>query len=207
MNPADHYLQMLFNLGITASYGFNNFFPSIVQGFNMGSRTTTLLLTAPPYVLGAICSLFVCNNSDRRKERGYHIIGGVAIAVIGFIVSASSLQQAARYAAAFLYIGGLFSVNPLVFAWCLSTLSKTPEKRAASAAIVNVFGHLGNIMSPYFFPSTDAPRYLMAMLIMMAMAVLTVVMALAVKFTLIRENKKLKAESEERGVIYNPYTL
>lgn len=108
---------MLFNLGITASYGFNNFFPSIVQGFNMGSRTTTLLLTAPPYVLGAIASLFVCHSSDRRKERGYHIIVGVAVAIVGFIVSAASLQQAARYTAAFLYIGGLFSVNPLVFAW------------------------------------------------------------------------------------------
>lgn len=198
---------MFFNLGITASYGFNNFFPSIVQGFNMGSRTTTLLLTAPPYVLGAICSLFVAASSDRRKERGYHIIAGVGVAIIGFIVSASSLQQAARYTAAFLYIGGLFAVNPLVFAWCLSTLSKTPEKRAASAAVCNVFGHLGNIMSPYFFPSTDAPRYLMAMLIMMSMAVLTIVMAMVIKFMLIRENKKLKRESEERGVLYNPYTL
>jgi drug/metabolite transporter superfamily protein YnfA len=197
---------MLFNLGITASYGFNNFFPSIVQGFGMGTRTITLLLTAPPYLLGAICSLFVCWNSDRMKERGFHIIGGVSVAIVGFIVSAASLQQAARYAAAFLYIGGLFSVNPLVFAWCLSTLAKTPEKRAASAAIVNVFGHMGNIMSPYFFLQ-DEPRYLPAMLTMMAMAVLTVTMALVTKFVLIRENKKLKMTSEERNVAYNPYTL
>ena len=89
----------------------------------------------------------------------------------------------------------------------MSTLSKTPEKRATSAALVNVFGSLGNIMSPYFFPGSDAPRYLMAMLIMMSMAVLTVVMALTMKFALIRENKKLKVDSENRGVIYNPYTL
>lgn len=89
----------------------------------------------------------------------------------------------------------------------MSTLSKTPEKRAASAAIVNVFGHCGNIMSPYFFPSSDAPRYLMAMLIMLGMAVLTIIMALSTKFVLVRENRKLRVESEERGVIYNPYTL
>lgn len=198
--------QMLFNLGITASYGFNNFFPSIVAGFDMGTRTITLLLTAPPYLLGAILSLLVCWNSDRMKERGFHIIGGVSVAIIGFIVSAASLQHAARYAAAFLYIGGLFSVNPLVFAWCLSTLAKTPEKRAASAAIVNVFGHMGNIMSPYFFLQ-DEPRYLPAMLTMMAMATLTVTMALVTKYILIRENRKLKTDSEARGVAYNPYTL
>lgn len=198
---------MIFNLAITASYGFNNFFPSIVQGFNMGSRTLTLVLTAPPYFFGAFVSLFVCYSSDRNKERGYHIIGGVAVAVVGFIISAASLATAARYTAAFLYIGGLFSINPLVYAWALSTLSSTPEKRAASAAIVNVFGHFGNIMSPYFFPSTSAPRYLMAMLLMMAMAVLTVVMAVTVKFALIRENKKLRRDAETRGVACNPYTL
>lgn len=198
---------MLFNLGITAAYGFNNFFPSIVQGFNMGSRTITLLLTAPPYVFGAVVSLFVCYSSDRRKERGYHIIGGVSVAVVGFIVSAASLQTAARYTAAFLYIGGLFSVNPLVYAWALSTLSSSPEKRAASAAIVNVFGHCGNIMSPYFFPENSAPRYLMAMLIMMGMAALTVTMACAVKLALKRENKKLRQDADSRGVVFNPYTL
>jgi hypothetical protein len=173
----------------------------------MGSREVTLLLTAPPYLLGAAASLLVCWDSDKRKERGYHIISGVGVAIVGFIISAASLQQAARYTAAFLYIGGLFSVNPLVYAWCLSTLSKTPEKRAASAAIVNVVGHMGNIMSPYFFPSTDGPRYLMAMLCMMSMAVLTVAMAMITKFVLIRENKKLRKETDERGVTYSPYTL
>jgi hypothetical protein len=198
---------MLFNLGITASYGFNNFFPSIVQGFNLGTRTITLLLTAPPYLFGAIVSLFICYNSDRLKERGYRIIGGVGVAVVGFIISAASLATAPRYMAAFLYIGGLFSVNPLVYAWALTTLSQTPEKRAVSAAVVNVFGHFGNIMSPYFFPSTDSPRYLMAMLLMMAMAVLTVLMESSVKFALIWENKNFRETSERRGAAYNPYTL
>lgn len=172
----------------------------------MGTRTLTLLLTAPPYFFDAIMSLVVCYSGDRRKERGYHIIGGVSVAVIGFVISAAFLVQAARYKAAFLYIGGLFSVNPLVYAWAVSTLSATPEKPAAAAAVVNVFGHFGNIMSPYFFPFTSAPRYLMAML-MMAMAVLTVVMAGSVKFALTGENKKLKGDSERRRVVYNLYTL
>jgi drug/metabolite transporter superfamily protein YnfA len=198
---------MLFNLTATASYGFNNFFPSIVQGFNMGSRTVTLLLTAPPYVFGAICSLFVCYNSDKRKERGYHICIGLSVAIIGFIVSATTLAQAARYTAAFLYIGGIFSINPLIYAWLLSTLQQTPEKKAASAAVVNVFGHFGNIISPQFFPASDEPRYLMAMLLMMSMAIVAAVMSGVVKITLIRENKKLRRDADARGVKYNPYTL
>ncbi|SPJ87852.1 uncharacterized protein FTOL_12321 [Fusarium torulosum] len=43
-------------------------------------------------------------------------------------------------------------------------MSQTPEKRAAAGAIVNIFGHLGNVISPYFFPDKDQPRYTMAMI-------------------------------------------
>jgi membrane protein insertase Oxa1/YidC/SpoIIIJ len=89
----------------------------------------------------------------------------------------------------------------------MTTLSRTPENRATSATIVNVFGHFGNIMSPYFFPTTDAPRYLIAMLCMASMAVLTVVRALSTKFVVKRESKKLKVAAEETGMMYNPYTL
>jgi hypothetical protein len=77
---------MFFSMGITAAYGFNNFLPSIVQGFGFGARTTTLLLTAPPYLLAAIASLFICHTSDRRKQRGYHIMAGVAVTIIQFII-------------------------------------------------------------------------------------------------------------------------
>jgi hypothetical protein len=38
------YRQVGMNIGISAAYGFSNFFPSIVRGFGY-SNTTTLLLT------------------------------------------------------------------------------------------------------------------------------------------------------------------
>jgi hypothetical protein len=71
----------------------------------------------------------------------------------------------ARYAMTFLYAAGCFSVNTLQYTWAVPTLSQTPKKRAAAGAIVKIFGHLGNVYSPYFFPDRDAPRFTMAMIL------------------------------------------
>lgn len=200
------YIFIFMNIFMTSSYGFNNFFPTMVRGFGLGSSTIALLLTAPPYVLGTAVSFFVAWSSDRKKERGYHIMTNNCISITGFIISVATLNTAARYTAAFLYTAGSFSANALVYTWAVSSLSQTPEKRAAGGAIVNICGHLGNVMSPYFFPDSDSPRYTMAMILQIVFAGLTFCMAFGSKTYLKRQNKKLKVVADETGGYYNPFT-
>lgn len=119
----------------------------MVQGFGVGNRTISLLLTAPPYILGTAVSFLVAWSSDRQKERGFHIMANNCCAIVGFIISVATLNTAARYTAAFLYTSGSFSANALVYTWAVSSLGQTPEKRAAGGAIVNICGHLGNVVS------------------------------------------------------------
>jgi hypothetical protein len=114
----------------------------------MGSTTITTLLTAPPYFMTA---MFAAWNSDRLKERGWHITGPMIVTVVGYIISVASLSPAARYTASFLYIGGSSSANPLVITWAVSTLGRTPENRAAGTAVVNVMGFIGNLVTPFSF--------------------------------------------------------
>lgn len=128
-----------------SAYGFNNFYPSIVRGFNLGSNTITLVCTAPPYLVGALITFAMAYNSDRMSERGWHIILSMIVAIIGFVISVATLNVPARYFASFLYIAGCFTGNSLVFAWGASTTSQTPEKRACATAIINVLGQAGNI--------------------------------------------------------------
>lgn len=194
------------NICMTSSYGFNNFFPTMINGFNLGDRTTGLALTAPPYILGTIVSFIVAWSSDRKQERGFHIMINNCCAITGFIISVATLNTAARYTAAFLYTSGSFSANALVYSWAVSTLSQTPEKRAAGGAIVNICGHLGNVMSPYFFPDTDAPRFTMAMILQIVFAGLTLCTAFGSKTYLRRQNKKLKTVADSDGIVYNPFT-
>jgi hypothetical protein len=186
-----------------SAYGFNSFFPTIVKGFKLGNTTLTLILTAPPYLIATATAFATAWSSDRRKNRGYHIAIPQAVACIGFIISVATLNNAARYAAAFLYICGCFSSNAMVFSWASSTLNQTPEKRACATAIINLLSQLGNIWSPYFFPASDGPRYIKANLLMMAFSALSVATCVFMRFSLQKANKKLR----ESGDGINLFTL
>ncbi|QKD59400.2 major facilitator superfamily domain-containing protein [Fusarium oxysporum Fo47] len=130
-----------------SAYGFNYFYPAIVRGFNLGSRTITLVCTAPPYLLGAFISYFIAWHSDRKAERGWHISGAILFAIVGFIISAATINIPARYVAS----------------WAASSVGQTPTKKACATAIINVTGQLGTIWSPYFFDSNDEPSIITMM--------------------------------------------
>ena len=124
---------MWMNLVMTAGYGFNFFFPTLISGLNIGNNITALLLTSPPYLLGAVLAMSIAWNSDRLRERGYHMLGALLAAIVGYIITLSTTNIAARYAATFFYCPGAFAANALVYSWAMSTLSATPEKRPPAA--------------------------------------------------------------------------
>jgi len=194
------------NIFISAAYGFSNFFPAIVRGFGYESRTTILLLTAPPYIFASIWGLANSWHSDKTDERGYHYAVPMLVGIGGYVICLATTAAPAQYAASFMYIGGMFTAYPLLLSWIAITLSKTPEKKAASIAVVSVLGQIGNTVSPYFFISSDEPRYRLAFLLMMGSAALSVGLALLLKFCLRRSNMKKLANARENGTAYSPYS-
>ncbi len=189
-----------------AAYGFANFYPTIVQGFNLGSTTITLLLTAPPYLLASIISFFVSYSSDQRNERSLHIAIPMSVAVVGFVISVATTNAAARYAASFLFITGCFCGNGLVYGWVGNVLNQTPEKKAIASAVINVLAQLGNVMSPYFFRSQDQPRYVLAMILLIVFAGLSGITSLLLKWDLTRANRRLREEAERNGTTAKLFT-
>ncbi|KAF2622144.1 MFS general substrate transporter [Macroventuria anomochaeta] len=197
------YRTWVFSLMLCANhsaYGFNNFFPTIVKGFGLGSRTITLVCTAPPYLIGTLISFAIAFSSDRNKERGFHISIPLCVAAAGFIITVATLNVPARYFASFLYIGGCFGSNAIVYTWAASTLNSTPAKRACGTAIVNIMSQMGNIYSPYFFRPQDAPRYIPAMLLMMGFSIVSICTCIFMKTSLRRANRKLLKQEEETGI-------
>lgn len=192
------------NIGISAAYGFSNFFPSIVRGFGY-SRTVTLLMTAPPYIFAAIGSLINAWHSDRTTERAFHFAGPIACATIGFFICLGTSNRNARYGASFIYVGGMYFSNPLISTWTSNTMGRTPEKRAISVAAVNVLGQIGNIIAPYFFVEADEPRYQLAFILMTVMAYIACSSAVGLKLYLRRSNKKLEKRATENNTVYQPY--
>lgn len=131
----------------------------------------------------------------------------MAVAAVGFIISVATLNVPARYFASFLYVSGCFAANSIVYSWAASSVSQTPEKRACATAIINLVGQFGNIWSPYFFDEADSPRYVQAMILMIAFSAASIVACGVMKWTLNRDNKTLLERFTGTGVTPNLYTL
>jgi FtsH-binding integral membrane protein len=156
--------------------------------------------------MGAILAMSIAWNSDRMRERGYHMLGALTAAILGYIITLSTTNIGARYAATFFYCPGAFAANALVYSWAMSSLATTPEKKAAGGAAVNVVGHIGNVVSPYFFLERERPTYRIAFIIMMVFIALSIATVFSTKVYLKRINRKLKKLADETGEAYNPYT-
>ena len=63
-----------------------NFFPSVVSGLGF-PRTTTLLLTAPPFILCVFTMLANGFHSDRQQERFLHIVAPLVITLAASIIA------------------------------------------------------------------------------------------------------------------------
>lgn len=62
-------------------------------------------MSAPPWVFSCLFSLCVALSSDRYQEKFWHIVGPVCMGLVGFIISMSTSNTAARYVALFLQAG------------------------------------------------------------------------------------------------------
>ena len=72
------------------------------------SRTITLVLTCPPYLLSAFVSVAVSWSSGRFNERTWHITLSKAVAIVGFIIGTVTLNTGARYFAMVLFVGATY---------------------------------------------------------------------------------------------------
>ncbi|KAI1475865.1 MFS transporter [Daldinia eschscholtzii] len=181
---------------------FNAFFPTVAKTLGYDD-TVTLLLTCPPFVLAGIGSVLVGWSSGRLNERTWHITATLSIAIIGFVIAASTLNTAARYVACFIFPVGAFSANSVVVGWASSTLSQTEEKRAVVLAITNVFGHIGYIYGAYLWPDSDEPRYGIGFGASAGFALLSIGCAWVVRTLLVQENRKIRASSLENVNLYS----
>jgi multisubunit Na+/H+ antiporter MnhG subunit len=109
------------------------------------STTITLVLTCPPFLLAGAAGIATGWSSGRMHERTWHITGGLLVAIVGFVIAASTLNTAGRYVACFIFPIGAYSVNSVIIGWASSTLSQTKEKKAVVLAMTNVGGQIGKL--------------------------------------------------------------
>lgn len=184
-----------------AANGFKNFFPTAVETLGF-SQTITLVLTCPPYLIAGIISVLWAASSGRRNERTWHITAAKAVAVFGFVLGCATLNTGARYFAMVVFAIGTYAVNSIILGWVGNTCGQTKEKKASALAIVNTVANASFIWTPYLWPSSDAPRYTIAMSSSAAFSIACASSAWAMKLILKRQNKKLRQSSDETTLFY-----
>lgn len=184
-----------------AANGFKNFFPTAVEtlGFN---QTITLVLTCPPYLIAGFTSIAYSWHSGRMNERTWHITVAKATAIFGFILGFATLNTGARYFAMVVFSIGTYAVNSVILGWVASTCGQTKEKKACSLAIVNTIANVSFIWTPYLWPSSDEPRYTIAMTSSAAFSFATAAGAWVMKFWLIRINRKIRQTDNEATLLF-----
>ena len=105
---------------ITTGAGLVVFFPTVVATLGFSTRKLpdlqlleqkkridmssgiTYVLTAPPYLLAVVTTIYVCHRADLSGQRSYYMVGTLAVVLIGLVILASSLNTGARYVSLFL---------------------------------------------------------------------------------------------------------
>lgn len=199
-DPKLYVLCFMQNMHLSAC-SFNNFFPTVVGALGF-SRTITLVLTCPPYLVSGFVGYAVGLTSGKFNERTWHITVCMGAALIGFIVSCITLNHAARYISCFLFASGAYAVNSVILGWVSATLGQTTEKKAVSLSIVNVFANASYIYTPYLYPKSDGPKYVTAMGANSGFAFATIASAWVFRVWLQAANRKIRKSNDEARVLY-----
>ncbi|KAL4075885.1 MFS general substrate transporter [Scleroderma citrinum] len=182
---------------LNASLSFGNFFPTLAATMGFGP-TITLLLCAPPWIVGVATSFLVMRHSDTVEDRFWHITGPVSTGIIGFVLAISTINTAVRYLSLFFMTQATVSYIVLL-AWVSNSIPEPSSKRAVAMAFVNATSAgLGNIGSSYLWLAAWGPSYAKSYLVCILMSLTTILMLWIYRQHLVRLNSK--AECNERAL-------
>ena len=165
------------------------------------SSTNAQLLSAPPYIAGAISSVIFSQISDRFYWRMPFVVIPFSLVVIAFSVMLSlqgdfENRVGAAYTAVVIACVGIYPAMPAAVAWVGNNLA--PASRRAVGLALNIsVGNLGGIMGSYMFFESDAPSYNIGFGLSLAFALAGLVSALAAEAAFMVGNRRKAGMSPE----------
>jgi ACS family tartrate transporter-like MFS transporter len=142
--------QLALQQGLTLSaglYALSFWLPQIVKEFSGLGDMGVGLITAVPYLTGAVAMVVVGARSDRSGERWLHIAACSLAAAIGFVASALVHTPVLALAALSLATAGVMSaMGPF---WALPGTFLSGAAAAAGIALVNSLANVMGFATPY----------------------------------------------------------
>ncbi|WP_263263727.1 MFS transporter [Pseudomonas sp. RIT-PI-S] len=142
-------LGLIYFLIQVASYGLNFWAPQLIRSAGTESPTLIGLLTAIPYVCGAICMVVVGRLSDASGERRKYAAGLVVIGAVGFFLAGLFATHTPLLVVSLGLLGaGVVASIPAFWALPSRLLAGAGAGAAGGIALINTLGQLGGIVSP-----------------------------------------------------------
>ncbi|KAF2786607.1 MFS general substrate transporter [Melanomma pulvis-pyrius CBS 109.77] len=187
-------LLIFCNLLSQAQGSIANYFPSLVASLGF-SRTISLVLTAPPYILAGVVYYWLMWYSDRKNTAYPIILVCISIAICMYIIPMATLNTGARYFS--MMILPFASVGPqlVLYKTINLHLARPTSKRAAASALVNAIGGTSNIWASYLYYAP--PQFFAAFGTLMGCAFLFAATITVYRWFVRRENARMDSGSPE----------
>jgi ACS family tartrate transporter-like MFS transporter len=131
-------------------YGLVLFLPQIVSRFGVGVGTNGLI-SALPFVAGAVAMVLWGLHSDRTGERHLHAAAACLLTFAGLAVCIFLQDPILTMIAIILSQMGQSSIAPTF--WTLPTAMLSGTAAAGGIALINAVGNLGGFLGPYMMGS------------------------------------------------------
>jgi len=198
------YLQALvFWSNVVPNYGLKFNIPTIITGMGFES-TTAQLLSAPPYICGAVAAVLSGLYADKVQWRLPFVVGHQLCLVVAFAVLfsfAAEIQNnvALCYVMVVLACVGMYPIIPANNSWTINNLAGA-EKRAMGIAFMIMIGNCGGFAGSFVFINTEAPRYQTGYGSVLGFATTGVAAAFTLEFLYWSHNKRNANVTEEEAV-------
>jgi MFS family permease len=208
LDPKIYLFFLLSTLNNIPNGGISNFGTIIIQGFGFSTLETTLMQIPYGFIIAAsiLTCVFLNNHISRKgaQTRCYFILlfllpniaGAFGLAFLGTDNKAGRLicyYLTGPYTAAFVLILSLQTAN-----------TGGHTKKVVTSAVLFLGYCTGNIAGPFFYKTSQSPRYELGIWSMIVCHLIEVVVVLVLRLLLSRENKRRdklqgvgESESEE----------
>ncbi|KAK8060103.1 hypothetical protein PG996_010033 [Apiospora saccharicola] len=183
---------------IVLGQSFEDFLPSIMGTFGF-YKTNTYLLQAPPYVFAYMLTIGISWSSGRHLEHCWHMVGSMALCLVGAVIMISTLSLGPRYFSLFLLYGGPFVALNLQISWETAVVPRPRTKRAALIAIANCVSSVSHWFTPYFVLRSQEPRYQTGGGVIVAGCGLAIVSCIVTRWWCVKKNKEIEKRENETG--------
>ncbi|KAH6685921.1 major facilitator superfamily domain-containing protein [Plectosphaerella plurivora] len=158
-SPVTLSTSFVFLLGNITGLGLAFFAPTIVRTIYPDKTVVQQqLLTVPPYVAAALCTVLIPAISYRTDKRQLFIALCGPPMMVGFTMFLASTNPYVRYAASFLVATTAFTTGPLTNAQVSANVIGDAARSSAIGFNV-MLGNLGGLIATWSYLPWDSPNY------------------------------------------------